>query len=83
MDKLVNNSKKMLLINYIIVALATIFDQWTKKLIEPLKVDDETYIKLWKEQSYEGLGFDKSDNSSFYSSVLSYSSIITLGSSLG
>jgi len=44
MDKLVNNSKKMLLINYIVVALATIFDQWTKKLIEPLKVNADIDI---------------------------------------
>lgn len=44
MDKLVNNSKKMLLINYIVVVLATIFDQWTKKLIEPLKVNTDIDI---------------------------------------
>lgn len=41
MNKLLNNSKKMLLINYIVVVVATLFDQWTKKMIEPLKTGDD------------------------------------------
>lgn len=37
MKSLVNNSLKMLIINYIIVVLGVALDLWTKKLIEPLK----------------------------------------------
>lgn len=33
----INNSKKMLAINYIIVLVGVLFDQYTKKLIEALK----------------------------------------------
>lgn len=37
------------------------------RLIEPLNIDNETFINTWKNDHYEGLGFDKNDTSSFYS----------------
>lgn len=40
-----------------------------KRLIKPINVDDEEYIKKWKKQTYEGLGFDKKDTTAFYSEL--------------
>lgn len=37
------------------------------RLITPLNIDDETFVKLWCEEGYTGLGFEPNDNSSFYS----------------
>ena len=38
-----------------------------KKLINPINVDDETFIKMWMTENYDGLEFDPRDQSSFYS----------------
>ena len=37
-----------------------------KKLINPIAVDDETYIKMWSDISYEGLGFSMDDKTEYY-----------------
>jgi len=37
------------------------------RLIAPLNIDDETFVKMWENEPYEGLGFDENDTSSFYS----------------
>lgn len=38
-----------------------------KKIINPIAVDDETYIRLWQSIPYEGLGFDDNDTTEFFS----------------
>lgn len=40
-----------------------------KKLINPITVDDDTYIKMWRDISYEGLGFEPDDKTEFYSNL--------------
>ena len=40
-----------------------------KKYIDPIAVDDETYIKMWKYIPYEGLGFSKDDTTEYYSNL--------------
>lgn len=37
------------------------------RLINPINIDNETFVKMWEEEIYEGLEFDKNDTSSFYS----------------
>ena len=38
-----------------------------KALIEPVNVDDETFVNMWLSETYEGLGFDENDTSELYS----------------
>lgn len=38
-----------------------------KRLINPIAVDDETYIKMWESIPYEGLGFSDDDTTEFFS----------------
>lgn len=38
-----------------------------KRLINPITVDDETYIKNWQSIPYEGLGFSLNDTTEYYS----------------
>lgn len=40
-----------------------------KKIIDPITVDDETYVKMWKSIPYEGLGFSKDDKTEYYSDI--------------
>ena len=40
-----------------------------KKLINPIAVDDETYSKMWRAVSYEGLGFSPDDKTEYYSNL--------------
>lgn len=40
-----------------------------KRLITPLNIDDETYIKMWKSLEYKGLRFEESDTTEFYSDL--------------
>lgn len=37
------------------------------KLIAPINIDNETFIKMWLAEEYEGLGFDINDKTSLYS----------------
>jgi len=37
------------------------------KFIEPVNIDNETFVKMWLAEEYKGLGFDANDTSSFYS----------------
>lgn len=38
-----------------------------KKLIEPIAVDDETFVKNWLDIPYEGLGFSENDKTEYFS----------------
>lgn len=40
-----------------------------KKLINPIAVDDSTYIKKWQEMPYEGLKFLENDTTEYYSDL--------------
>ena len=37
-----------------------------RKLINPIAVDDETYIRIWQNNPYEGLGFSNNDNTEHF-----------------
>lgn len=38
-----------------------------RQIIEPYNVDDATFAKAWQEKKYQGLGFNESDNTEFFS----------------
>lgn len=38
-----------------------------KRLIDPINIDDDSYVSLWRETPYIGLGFDENDTSAHYS----------------
>lgn len=44
-------------------------NQGVKQLINPIVVDDETYIKMWKSIPYEGLSFSPDDKTEYYSNL--------------
>ena len=64
--KKLNKIKKMGLMDSIIFSFEKI-NLGVRKLISPINIDDDLYIKMWIEEPYERLGFDKNDKSSFYS----------------
>lgn len=52
-----------------LISAFTEMNPGVKKLINPVTVDDKTYIKMWKDIPYAGLGFDENDETEFYSDL--------------
>ena len=38
-----------------------------KRLIAPVNIDDQTFIRKWESEGYAGLGFEEDDSSEYYS----------------
>lgn len=70
-SKEIDKLEKILRLNPVDSIIETYKDMnpGVKKLINPIAVDDETYIKMWKDISYEGLGFSPDDKTEYYSNL--------------
>jgi len=68
-DKELNKLEKICKIQPVdsIVTSYKKINQGVKKLIDPINIDDETYIKMWMNEPYERLGFNENDKTMYLS----------------